>query len=488
MHKKYKLSIPEPCTENWDKMTPNENGRFCLSCSKTVIDFTEMLPEEIQHFFIQNQDKNVCGRIRKSQLDSITIQIPSRILYTQTHYHKMFLLALFIAMGTTLFSCQDKDGNKQKIDKIEVVEDSPVVKTTSNDTLDVNNQSSKASDTKTTKRKSRSALKKEKTFSLTKTKCGEAITYTDDYVDDTVYGGMGIDVSPDYPGGKDLFYERFRSEYEIPKKLKKSTGVIKMSFVIEKDGKLDEIKIIEDLGFGTGEEAIRVLEKSIKWTPGETKGKKVRTFYDLPITLELDTLNPKKRKRKFSKITSMQVFKTGESNEQPKVENAVSVNENATKNVSSTEVASAELVKPVPTNCVETTTNQKAEEQIIMNGGIAIEIAPEFPGGLSKFYTFLTNTFKIPENNSETYNKIRISFVVEQDGSLTYVKPNQIYRESNEKIEAIDEALEKETIRVLQLSPKWVSALYNGKKIRTRFFLPLVIQNNTITLPEPISK
>lgn len=78
--------------------------------------------------------------------------------------------------------------------------------------------------------------------------------------------------------------------------------------------------------------------------------------------------------------------------------------------------------------------------------------------------------------------------MVEQDGSLTYVKPNQIYGESNEKIEPIDEALEKETIRILQLSPKWVSALYNGKKIRTRFFLPLVIQNNTITLPEPISK
>lgn len=89
-----------------------------------------------------------------------------------------------------------------------------------------------------------------------------------------------------------------------------------MSFVIEKDGQLNEIKIIEDIGFGTGEEASRVLKKSIKWTPGETKGKKVRTYYDLPITIDLDTLNPKKRKRKFSKITSIQIFKTGESNDQ----------------------------------------------------------------------------------------------------------------------------------------------------------------------------
>ncbi|RKR09635.1 TonB-like protein [Flavobacterium sp. 90] len=317
MHKKYKLSIPEPCIENWDKMIPNEKGRFCMNCAKTVIDFTEMLPEEIQHFFMQNHDKNICGRIKKSQLDSITIQIPSSIIYTQTHYHKMFLLALFIAMGTTLFSCQDKDGNKQKIDKIEVIEDSPVVKTTSNEKHEVNNKSSKVSDTKITKRKHFSARKKEITLFISETGSGEAISNVNIYEEDTItYGGMAIDILPDYPGGINIFYEKFKSEFKIPKKLKKSTGVIKLSFVIEKDGKLNELKVIEDLGFGTGEEAIRAVEKFIKWTPGEINGKKVRTFYDMPITLELDTLNPKKRKRKFSKITSMQIFQTRESKEQ----------------------------------------------------------------------------------------------------------------------------------------------------------------------------
>src|SRR3954469_23904951 len=108
MDKNYKITIPEPCHENWDKMTPKDNGKFCLSCSKTVVDFTTMLPKEIQHFFIENQNNKICGRFRKSQLDEIIIHIPSRIFYTQTNYYKMFLLALFIAMGTTLFSCTDK--------------------------------------------------------------------------------------------------------------------------------------------------------------------------------------------------------------------------------------------------------------------------------------------------------------------------------------------------------------------------------------------
>lgn len=122
MNTKHKIIIPKPCHEDWNKMTPNDNGRFCGSCSKNVVDFTNMLPDEIQVYFQKNS--NVCGRFKNSQLDSLTIQIPNRVLYSQTHYHKMFLLALFITMGTTLFSCSDKNGNKQKIDKVEVVEDS----------------------------------------------------------------------------------------------------------------------------------------------------------------------------------------------------------------------------------------------------------------------------------------------------------------------------------------------------------------------------
>jgi hypothetical protein len=122
MNTNHKITIPKPCHEDWNKMTPNDSGRFCGSCSKNVVDFTNMLPDEIQAYF--QQHSNVCGRFKNSQLDSLTIQIPNRVLYSQTHYYKMFLLALFIAMGTTLFSCADKNGNKQKIDKVEVVEDS----------------------------------------------------------------------------------------------------------------------------------------------------------------------------------------------------------------------------------------------------------------------------------------------------------------------------------------------------------------------------
>lgn len=232
--KKYKITIPEPCTENWDKMTPDENGRFCMTCAKTVIDFTSMLPEEIQDYIIKNKNNKICGKFKKSQLDSIIIQIPSGVLYTQTQYHKMFLLALFIAMGTTLFSCQNKDGNKQKIDKIEVIEDSSVVTNSNKQEDSVNNKDPKVNETKITKSKTHSTIKKEKIFSFPKTECGETAANIPIYEDNNVYGVMGIDVLPDYPGGKDVLYDIFRKEFQIPKELRKSTGVLKMSFVIEK--------------------------------------------------------------------------------------------------------------------------------------------------------------------------------------------------------------------------------------------------------------
>lgn len=55
MGKAFRIEIPKPCHEDWDAMTPNENGRFCGSCAKTVVDFTNMQTAEIQRYFIDNQ-------------------------------------------------------------------------------------------------------------------------------------------------------------------------------------------------------------------------------------------------------------------------------------------------------------------------------------------------------------------------------------------------------------------------------------------------
>ncbi|MBS7252800.1 hypothetical protein [Flavobacterium branchiicola] len=248
MERNLKITIPEPCHENWDKMTPKDNGRFCLSCTKTVVDFTTMLPEEIQQYFISN--KNICGRFKNDQLNQINIQIPYQILYKQTHYRKMFLLALFIAMGTTLFSCQDKDGNKQKIDTVEVVEDfEPEQRATTGimvmrtDPLKVEEQSQYGSGH----------------YGI-------------------IYNSNDLDVTPVPKKGMKKFNSYFNKKCTDLDK-----GEISVLFVVEGDGTLSNFNILKNTTSASDKDIISILEKAPNWIPGKLKNRIVRSTYTLQI-------------------------------------------------------------------------------------------------------------------------------------------------------------------------------------------------------------
>jgi hypothetical protein len=62
------LNIPEPCHEDWNKMTPVEQGRHCAVCAKIVVDFTNDTDEAIIEFF-KNYNGSTCGRFSDEQLN-----------------------------------------------------------------------------------------------------------------------------------------------------------------------------------------------------------------------------------------------------------------------------------------------------------------------------------------------------------------------------------------------------------------------------------
>ena len=98
-----------------------------------------------------------------------------------------------------------------------------------------------------------------------------------------------VDVQPEFPGGIVEFYKFVGQNYRIPEELSKNktNGKVYLQFMIEKDGSLSEITILRDkLGYGAGEEAVRVLKLSPKWIPASDKGKPVRVMYNLPITIQ----------------------------------------------------------------------------------------------------------------------------------------------------------------------------------------------------------
>jgi len=99
------------------------------------------------------------------------------------------------------------------------------------------------------------------------------------------YKYNAIEKKPEFPGGAGAFYKYIGNNYRTPS-VQGLSGKIYVNFVIEKDGSIVEVKILRDLGYGTGEEAVRVLSESPKWSPGMQNGQPVRVLYSLPITIQ----------------------------------------------------------------------------------------------------------------------------------------------------------------------------------------------------------
>ncbi|WP_300564835.1 energy transducer TonB [Flavobacterium sp.] len=93
-----------------------------------------------------------------------------------------------------------------------------------------------------------------------------------------------VENKPTFPGGINEFVKFVGKNYRVPE-VEDLSGVLKVSFVIEISGAIEEIKVINDLGHGTAEEAKRVIKLSPKWTPGEHDGKPARVTYILPISI-----------------------------------------------------------------------------------------------------------------------------------------------------------------------------------------------------------
>ncbi|WGQ08063.1 TonB family protein [Pedobacter gandavensis] len=104
-----------------------------------------------------------------------------------------------------------------------------------------------------------------------------------------VYDFVNVDRQPSFPGGMANFYSYIKNSIKYPKEAyaNKIEGKTFLSFIVEKDGKLSDIKVERTLGYGTDEEAIRVLRESPKWDPGIVNRTPVRVKYNIPINFSL---------------------------------------------------------------------------------------------------------------------------------------------------------------------------------------------------------
>lgn len=93
MPKYLHLDIPKPCHEDWNKMSPEAQGRFCGSCQKTVTDFSNMSDAQLIAFF-KNPKPSVCGRFTQEQLERDILIPRKRIPWVK--YFFQFTLPAFL--------------------------------------------------------------------------------------------------------------------------------------------------------------------------------------------------------------------------------------------------------------------------------------------------------------------------------------------------------------------------------------------------------
>lgn len=111
MPSNYIIRIPEPCHEDWSAMKPDEKGKFCNVCTKSVHDFSNKSDAEITKILLENKDQKICGHFKKTQVNRpITISFNLNDLPKNISATKAFVIAVFLVFGSLLFSCTNELG------------------------------------------------------------------------------------------------------------------------------------------------------------------------------------------------------------------------------------------------------------------------------------------------------------------------------------------------------------------------------------------
>ena len=117
-----------------------------------------------------------------------------------------------------------------------------------------------------------------------------------------------------------------------------------------------------------------------------------------------------------------------------------------------------------PTPDYVKTTEARAKAGVVMD---VSELSKQtaFPGGTEKMYTFLVENIKYPESaiNDSIEGRVFVNFVITENGEVTEAKV----------IRGVNEALDAEALRVINLMPHWTPAEKDGKTVAVQFNLPI---------------
>ncbi len=98
-----------------------------------------------------------------------------------------------------------------------------------------------------------------------------------------------VEEMPSFPGGEAELFKYLGKNTKYPEMASAAgiSGVVHVTFVVDKDGKIKDVKVLRGIGGGCDEEAIRVVKNMPTWKPGKQRGKSVSVQYNLPVRFTL---------------------------------------------------------------------------------------------------------------------------------------------------------------------------------------------------------
>jgi periplasmic protein TonB len=98
-----------------------------------------------------------------------------------------------------------------------------------------------------------------------------------------------VEESPSFPGGDVARIKFLQQNIVYPQMARESgiQGTVYVTFVVERNGNVTDVRVLRGIGGGCDEEAVRVIKAMPKWQPGKQRGKPVRVQFNMPIKFTL---------------------------------------------------------------------------------------------------------------------------------------------------------------------------------------------------------
>ncbi|WP_151086003.1 energy transducer TonB [Hymenobacter baengnokdamensis] len=235
-------------------------------------------------------------------------------------------------------------------------------------------------------------------------------------------------------GGPAAYAEYLQSHQKYPTAAlqAKQEGTVQVSFVVERNGTVDEVKVVQPVAPLLDAEAIRVIKAAPRWTPAHNHGQTVRQHVTVPVSFVLAP-------------------GSGEVVEIPAA-------------------GSPAPGRPLPPGAVAAAPGTSSVVGTAANGAAIIrpEKSAQPAGGNAAFFSWIAANQKYPDlaRKRHIQAKVPVEFTVQPDGSLTDVRVVQKH----------GSGLDEEAVRLIKAAPKWEPATYQGKPIKQKMTLPVIFQ------------